>query len=191
MRLFQKKLKKSSERKVTEKSAGNPGGMAGAAHAFGVRGTGLIEIVIGTAIITVVLAFCFAAVNGFFLIGKKTSDRIAATYLAEEGVEAVRFIRDSGWATIAGLSVDTPHYLAISPAIISIGSTPEALPDFERTVTFRDVYRANASDDIVASTSPAGKSVDPNTKLVEVSVYAPRSDVRVTLAAYLTNLWQE
>ncbi len=155
------------------------------------RGMGLIEVIIGTTIITLVLSFSVAAVSHFFTIGKKTVDRVAATYLAQEGIEAVRFMRDVSWSSIATVPIDTPQYLDIAPAAISITAAPEVIDGFERTVFVHDVYRANAGEDIVPSASPVGKAVDPNTKLVEVVVYAPATGVTVTLGAYLTNLWGE
>lgn len=152
---------------------------------------GVIEVVIGAAIVTLVLSFSIAAVNQFFIVGKKNADRVAATYLAQEGVEATRFMRDVSWASIASLPVDTPRYLDITPSAISITATPEVIGAFERTIFIRDVYRANAGDDIVPSTSAVTKTLDPETKLVEVIVSAPSSGVQVTLGAYLTNLWGE
>lgn len=154
-------------------------------------GMGVVEVVIGAAIVTLVLSFSIAAVNHFFIIGKKNADRVAATYLAQEGVEAARFMRDASWASIETLPVDTPRYLDITSSAISITATPEVIGAFERTVFIHDVYRANAGDDIVPSTSAVGKTLDPETKLVEVVVSAPTSGIEVTLGAYLTNLWGE
>ncbi|MDZ4284442.1 MAG: hypothetical protein U1A28_01295 [Patescibacteria group bacterium] len=155
------------------------------------RGMGLVEALVGTAVVTLVLGLSIGAINHFFTVGKKTADRVEATYLAQEGIEALRFVRDSGFANIAAVPVDTTRYLLIAPASISVTATPETLSGFERTIVVRDVYRANSGDDIVASTSPVAKTLDPDTKLVEVSVYASTTDVRVTLGAYLTNLWLE
>lgn len=155
------------------------------------RGMGVVEVVIGAAIVTLVLSFSIAAVNQFFIIGKKNADRVAATYLAQEGVEAARFMRDASWASVASVPVDTPRYFDITSSAISITATPEVIGAFERTVFIRNVYRANAGDDIVPSTSAVGKTLDPETKLVEVVVSAPVSGIEVTLGAYLMNLWGE
>ena len=154
-------------------------------------GIGLVEVLIGAAIVALTLSFTVATVNHFFAVGTKTADRVAAAYLAQEGVEALRFVRDGSWATIAALPEDTPRYLDIDSDAIGITSTPEVIDGFERTVFVRDVYRATAGDDIVDEASEVGKALDPNTKLVEVSVYAPATGVTVTLGAYLTNLWTE
>lgn len=152
---------------------------------------GLIEVLVGAAVVTVVLGLSVAAVNNFVEVGKKTADRVAATYLAQEGVEAVRFMRDTSWVSLSGVPVDTARYLDISPTAIALTATPEVVDGFERVVYVRDVYRATAGDDIVASTSPVSKAVDPETKVVEVTVSAPESGVAVTLGAYLSNVWGE
>jgi prepilin-type N-terminal cleavage/methylation domain-containing protein len=59
------------------------------------NGFGLIEVVIGAAIITVFLA---AAINVFATSHRLESElirKIEAQYLAEEGIEVARFLRDS------------------------------------------------------------------------------------------------
>ena len=154
-------------------------------------GIGSVEVLIGTAIVALTLSFTIAAVNHFFAVGTKTADRVAAAYLAQEGIEALRFVRDSSWATIAALPTDTARYLDIDSDTIGITTTPEVIDGFERTVVLRDVYRATAGDDIVDEALVVSKALDFNTKLVEVSVYAPATGVTVTLGAYLTNLWAE
>ena len=155
------------------------------------RGIGSVEVLIGTAIVALTLSFTIATVNHFFTVGTKTADRVAAAYLAQEGVEALRFVRDSSWATIAALPTDTARYLDIDSDTIGITTTPEVVDGFERTVFVRDVYRRSAGDDIVDEASEVGKVLDPNSKLVEVSVHAPATGVTVMLGAYLTNLWTE
>lgn len=155
-------------------------------------GMSLVEVVVGVSIITLVLALSIAGTSHFFSVGKKTVDRVAATYLAQEGVEAVRFMRDANWAQITALPVNTPQYIAVGTSTITSTTTPEIINGFARTLFIRDVYRATSGDDIVASTSAVGKALDPGTKLVEVTVSATNgSGVSVMLGAYLTNLRDE
>lgn len=153
------------------------------------RGTGLLEVVIGAAIVSVVLAFSIGTVNSFFSTGKKNADRIRAAYLAQEGVEALRFIRDSGWANIEVIPEDTVRYLDIDADTIAVTASPETLEGFTRTIVIRDVYRATSGDDIVASTSPADKAIDPGTKLAEVTVASAERGISVTMGMYLMNIW--
>lgn len=155
------------------------------------RGSGLIEVIVGLAIMTFVLALSVNAVGQFYAVSRKNVDRVAATYLAEEGIEAMRFLRDGSWPAFAAVPTDTPRYLDISAAGVSITTVPEVVRGFARTVIVRDAYRATATDDVVASTSSVSMAVDPGTRLVEVSVHAPATDSAVTLGAYFTNVWGE
>ena len=148
-------------------------------------------MIVGLAIIALVLMLSTNAVGQFYAVSRKNADRVAAAYLAEEGVESLRFLRDESWLALAAIPTDTPRYLDISPTSVSITTAPETVSGFERTVIIRDAYRASATDDLVASTSSVSSVADPGTRLVEVSVRAPATDVSVTLGAYLTNLWGE
>src|SRR3989344_5302862 len=104
------------------------------------RGFGLLEIVIAASIVSMTIF----SLSFVFLLGNRLEvqsiSKIRANFLAEEGLEAVRFLRDTGWdATVGLLAVETNYYLsfATSTADWSIGSAYPGFIDglFNRRVT--------------------------------------------------------
>jgi hypothetical protein len=91
---------------------------------------------------------------------------IKGTLLAEEGIEALRFIESGGWNNLSSIPVDSTRYLAVSPSLWNISSSPEVIDgEFFRYFRVHSVFR-DASDDIVSS----GGTLDPNTLLIDVFV---------------------
>jgi len=160
---------------------------------FSKRGISLVEIVIATAI----LLFSFTGLSSAYLAylraGLGTLPGMQAAFLLEEGVEAATLLRDSGWASVTALSVDTPYSLAWSGTLWQ-ATTSAVLVDnlFRRTVTFSDVYRRNGDKDIVPSASADPKTLDPDARKVTIRVWwgsgAKSGDKQVV--TYLTNLFK-
>lgn len=155
------------------------------------RGFGLLEIVIAAAIISGTMF----SLSYVFLISNKlavvSSDKVRANFLAEEGLEALRLLRDAGWASnIAGLNAGTNYYLSFN-AITSAWSISASNPGyidnlFTRTIAVENVNR-DANDDIAS----AGGTNDPGTKKINVSVaWSERgSSMTVTVSTYLTDIF--
>lgn len=150
------------------------------------RGFGLIEVVIGAAIITVFLS---AAISAFVATNRLTVELVKKTtaqYLAEEGLEAARLIRDSGWqANIVPLTPATPYYFEfaggrwrLTPAVSLVDGI------FDRSVKIAAGYRDGNGD-----IAPTG-ATDDDLRLVTVTVTWPGSTGGTTsLTTYLTNLF--
>lgn len=154
------------------------------------RGFGLLEIVIATAIISGTLF----SLSYVFLISNKlaaeSGNKVRANFLAEEGLEALRLLRDSSWsANLGGLSAGTSYYLAFSSASYSwsIGASKTAFIDnlFERRITVENVNR-DANDNIASSGTN-----DPDTKKFNVSVaWSERAGTTtVIVSTYLTDMF--
>ncbi len=148
------------------------------------KGMSLLEVVIGSAVLLSLVSLI--AVYGVHLrIALSTTPKMEAVLLAEEGLEAVRFMRDSGWSTkIATLTSNTPYYLYLSGSGW-VSTTTNTYIDsiFERKFILSDVYR-NGTSDIVSS-----GTLDANTKKVSVSVSWSDHGATTTTAlyTYLTN----
>lgn len=149
----------------------------------------LIEIIVGVAI----LLGIFISIGGVAQYALRMSSdanlRIRSAFLAAEGIEAAKIMRDRGWTQfIASLTPDTEYYLLFSTDRWIATTTPAMIDGvFSRTMKIENVFR-NASDDIVES----GGVADPNTKKVTVAVRwthhgIQRQDV---IATYLTNLFE-
>lgn len=150
-------------------------------------GFSLIEVAITVSLFTLIIlalssTFAFAVKSG-----SENVTKAKATLLAEEGLEAMRFLRDASWSSnIAARTAGSPYYLswnngwAISSENIFIDSL------FERRVAVADVYRDGAQN-IVAS----GGSLDPNIRkvTVEVSWHSHGATTTRSVSTYLANVF--
>lgn len=156
------------------------------------RGFGLVEIIVAVSlIVTGLVALMGTSALSHQVAGDATRE-LQAAFLLEEGVEAVKSLRDKSWQTyISPLVAGTGYYLSY----VSIGSynkwvltTPSSVIDgvFTRKVQIGNVYR-DANDDIAAS-----GTLDVNTKQVTVTVsWQGRGGVTKTktVSTYMTNLF--
>src|SRR3990167_772789 len=129
-------------------------------------GFGMLEIIIGVAIISASL-FSLIAVAQISLrfVGESTQNAKSG-FLLEEGVEAIKFLRDSGWdVNIVPLVVNVSHYLNFNGTNWESTSVNNYIDGvFERSFVIEDVYR-DSNDDIAAS-----GTLDAGTKKVSVLV---------------------
>lgn len=157
------------------------------------KGFGLMEVVVGIAIIAAVLTGLFTAFTKYFHSGVSNTPRVKATIISEEGVEAIRYMRDKGWsANIDSLSTDTKYYLeyATSSGWSASANNPGYVMDkFDRSFVLKDVYRDSSTDDI----DPSGSDLDPNTLkfIVSVSWKNGNSTSTVKTKSYITNVFNE
>ena len=154
------------------------------------RGFALIEIIVGSAIAIGVFLALGSIGKYSLLLVTEANLRVRSSFLAAEGVEAVKIMRDTSWSkNIATLNPGTAYYLSFATSTnMWATSTAPALIDgiFTQTVTLQNVSR-DASDKIIAS----GGTNDPNTKKVTATVsYSVRGQSRQdSIATYMTNLF--
>lgn len=137
------------------------------------KGFSLIEVLIACAIISVsIFALMSASTKGIEL-SKQALRQTQVSLLLEEGVEAVKSIRDDSWANISSLTLNTNYYLTFNTGSSkwSLGTVATADIDslFTRTIVFSAVNR-DSNDDIATS-----GTLDPRTKKVSVVVSWPVS----------------
>ena len=152
-------------------------------------GFGMIEAIVGTALITIFL-FGIAEVGK---IASRVIDsaglRLQAAFILEEGVEAVKGRRDSGWtANITPLILDSDYWLVFSAGTWTLSATPQPFIDqrFDRRVRI-SAGRRNVSDDLVDT----GGTIDAGTRKITVNVaWSDRgATTTATLSTYITNLF--
>lgn len=156
---------------------------------YDTKGISVVEILV---VIFILGAAFFGIINAALLTFKSNQNDelfIKAKFLAEEGMEALRSVRDNNyWFSSDGLgskSSGIDYYLNNSSARWLLVSSPiEQIGEFTRKIRFEDVYR-DSNDNIVAS----GGSLDANSKkvIVYVSWNKEGKDYEVRLEAYLTN----
>ncbi len=147
----------------------------------------MVEILIASAIILLTVLTLLGTHALYLKSALANTNSLKATYLAQEGLEAARFLRDVSWENqIEGLSLGTNYYAGLAGSAWTLSTTASNIDNFSRTLIFNQVER-NVNGDIVAS----GGSVDPNTKLVTATVSWSQngSQKSVSLSTYLTNLY--
>ncbi|MFA7286527.1 MAG: hypothetical protein WC052_02610 [Patescibacteria group bacterium] len=150
------------------------------------RGFGILEILIVAGIVALIIPSMFQF--GFFMTAamNRRSNVVEATYIAEEGIEAIRTIRDRGWSTeIFPLANGTVYYPVIQNNNWTVTTTnPGPVQGiYTRTVTFAAVQR-DGSDNITSS-----GATDSKTRLVTAVVsWSDAGQARaVTLETYITD----
>lgn len=151
------------------------------------HGFGLVEVVVAAGVLSVVGLAFLASYSSFVKASLATLRVSQAAFLAEEGLEAVRFIRDSGWASkISPLSTGVSYYFAWESSIgWTSTTTPETVGIFSRSFRLNSVYR-DGNSDIAAS-----GVLDANARKITVSVSYPEQAGTTTkeISSYLTNLF--
>lgn len=146
----------------------------------------LLEVVIASAVIATILVLLLGSIRNSVEVSQRSLERTQAAYLLEEGVEAMKAIRNqsTGWTTISGLTNGTIYYLSWSGSMWSLSTTPSTIGSFTRTVVVAAVQR-DADDDIAAS-----GTTDTGTKKVTVSVtWTTPSETKVeTLSFYISDI---
>lgn len=157
---------------------------------FKSNGIGLVEVIVSVSILTTIMIGLISTFNYYVGAGTRSTENIQGILLAEETLEAIRFMRDSGWSNLGTLATGTLYYLEFTGALWK-ASTTQIIIDgkFEQTFTLDDVYRRDSDDDIVSLSSPDAKTLDPDTLLISVSIVADGATT-TDIATYMTNLFQ-
>lgn len=148
------------------------------------RGFTIVEILVAAFIIVT----CFFGIMGvsqkFLALSAHSLKLTQASFLLEEGAEAVKTIRDDDWNTLFALSVDTPYYLLFSGGKWTLTETVQTTDEFTRSIRFSRVYRDSA-DQISAS-----GTLDNGTLLgtVTVSWSSAAASSSKSLSFYIANI---
>ena len=133
------------------------------------KGLSIIEVIVGVSILLLAFLGLVTGYNRFIRASFNTVPTIKASYLLEEGAEALKILRDTSWsAKIAPLSTATTYALDFSTttAIWSATTTNTSIDTiFYRTFTVTNLNR-DANSDISTSTG----TYDANIKLITLSV---------------------
>lgn len=162
------------------------------------HGFTLIEAIVAMSIFAIGILGAAQMVLTAGRLSNESKDTVQAANYLEEGLEAVRSVRDSSWTDIAtnGTYHLTSDEAAITPWQLVPGGT-ESIGKFTRTIEISNVRRADtdedgqlsASDDIVQS---GGAFDDPDTKRIKAVISWQQGSRTVTrsISTYLTN-WQQ
>jgi len=149
------------------------------------KGFSVIEVVIVCSIIFICVFALMSSSAKSIQVSEQSLRQAQATLLIEEGVEAVKSIRDGGWSNISNLTNDIEYYLSFSSSW-SLSINSNSIDDiFTRQITFSPVYR-DANDDIASS-----GTLDTGTKKVTVTVSFnnPNGVVSKSLSFYISDIF--
>ncbi len=154
------------------------------------NGFGILEIVLAVAIVSGSL---YALASVFILSGRTVElsrERLTASFLMEEGLEVLRFLRDSSWdGNIGTLAAGTDYYLSFNETTstwsIQTAATTQIDGVFDRSFRVENVLR-DGGDNIAAS-----GTADPETKkiIMKVSWFSRNQSQVSTLEAYLMDIF--
>lgn len=154
------------------------------------NGFGLVEVVIVTAIITTALfAFSQAGILSLRLL-QTERENLEASLLAQEGIEAVRSVRDESWSSnIATLQNNVAYYPVLQNEkwVFATTSPGTINGKYTRYILFNQVYR-DLQDKITTATT----TVDTGTKIVtsRVTWSGKQKDLMVYLTDFQSSLNQ-
>lgn len=149
------------------------------------KGVTLIEVMVAISIIATIVVVVGFSVTAYVDARSRLLNDTKSTYLAEEGYEILRALRDDDWNTIKSLTVGVTQYLSVSTTTIAVSVTQEVIDgEFYRSFVLSPVYR-DSNDDVTVSTTP-GATIDTGTLEVTMSVFGPTGTT--SLKGILTNL---
>jgi type II secretory pathway pseudopilin PulG len=151
------------------------------------KGMGLVEVLVAVFIFTIILS-SLILVSNMYLSGAGDNLRLTqAAYLAEEGVEAVKTIRDNSWTNISAMATGTKYYLATTSSAWATTTTKVYIDNFFlRYFILEDAMRDNNSRDILDT----GTIVDSKTRklTVFVSWLGKTGTTTKSLKTYITDI---
>ena len=147
----------------------------------------IIEIIVVISIIVVSILAAMSVAQKSVYVSHQSLHISEASFLLEEGAEAVRIIRDNSWGNISGLTNGASYYPTFSSGSWSLSSTSSNVGIFTRSVSVTNVSRDTSTGDIVSS----GGVNDIGTKLVTVTVSWPEGGKTLskTLSFYIMNIF--
>lgn len=152
------------------------------------RGITLAEVLIASSVITVFVVALVGVYNLHLKIIFGASEEIKASYLAEEGVEAIKFLRNDSWDLfISPLTIGSDHFITWqTDRWVTTGTNTYIDGLYERKIILNQVLR-NSEDDIVES----GGSVDDSARKVTVTVSWRDGNATSTksVSTYITDIF--
>ena len=158
------------------------------------QGFGLLEILIASAIISTSLITLFGTAQITSRLAEESVERTQANFLAEEGVEVARLLRDTSWSlNIASTTPEVLYYANFNATTsmwaLQTVTTPRIYDLFSRTIVFHAVYRRNSDGEIITADSPDQKTLDAGTRKVTARVFWGNAR-EIVLETYITNLFE-
>lgn len=150
------------------------------------RGFMMVEVIVVISIVVVTVLAAMSITQKSIYVSNQSLHTSEASFLLEEGAEAVRTLRDGSWSNITSLTSGTTYYPTFSSGAWSLSTTSSSVGIFTRTVTIANVNR----DATTANIASVGVN-DVGTKLVTVTVSWKEGSntLTKTLSYYLMDIF--
>src|SRR3989344_6412219 len=110
------------------------------------KGFMMVEIIVAISIITVSILAAMAVAQKSAYLSRQALHATEASFILEEGAEAVRIFRDNTWSNISSLTPGTNYYPTFSGGTWILSGTPNTFGIFTRTASITAVNRDNSTD---------------------------------------------
>ena len=164
------------------------------------KGFSIIEVVIVCSVLSICVFALMSSSAKSIQVSHQALRQAQATLLVEEGVEAVKSIRDNSWTDISSLTINTDYYLFFNTSTnlwsLRLSSSGTSAPSgsipnypidsvFTRKIVVSPVYRDGNYN--IASSG----NLDAGTKKVTVTVSwnGQSSVVSKNLSFYISNIF--
>ena len=165
--------------------------------AFLKKGIGLVEVVVAAAVFSVILFTLVTASNLYLSSANSNLQLVKATYLTQEGIEAVKTIRDSGWANIIVLATSTAttsrdYYLVFSTTTsqwqATTSSSYKNIGSFTRSFNLGNVARGTSPLYKILPDMTNDQNSDTKLLIVNTSWQDKGNTITKTISTYITNI---
>lgn len=158
------------------------------------RGQSLVEIIIAMGLSVIILPALLTGLISSREGKAQQAQRTQAVYLLNRTVDAVRSVREKGWANIASLTTGVPYHPEISGQSWSLiaGEDINLTTGLNTKVIMNNVNRGTCPGTDCEKIVTTGGNLDPSTKKVEVTIswstpYASSIQDTLYLTRYLDN----
>lgn len=147
----------------------------------------MLELLIIASVLVVLIISASAVAKKGIDVARQSLHQAQASFLLEEGAEAVRILRDNNWTNISGSTALSYYYATFSGGTWVISQSSSSIGIFTRRIVFTDVYRDATTQDIVSS----GGVLDTGTRLVTVYVAWTEGSTNIekNIKFYITDLF--
>lgn len=151
------------------------------------RGIALVELIVGIALVSVIMLAIVGLAARNIRLSQIVLENVQADFLVEEGIEAIKLMRNDAWTNLTALAYDQEYGLAYVGTSWTATTASDTTDGFTRTFVLSEVTR-DINDDI-ADTG----TIDTQTLLVNVDVaWASATGERSrALSFYITDFFSE
>lgn len=153
------------------------------------KGISLVEVIFASAIIGLSMVYIVNVYGNFMQLSLENTDKIQAVFLLDEGVEAMKTMRNYSWSSIASSTSNIDYYLIWQDGRWQSTTTPVLVDNkFIRKYQISDVYRDPSTLNIVTS----GGVLNNDSKLLDIEVlwnYKGSTSTKST-SFYLFNIYE-